>query len=167
MIGHEISHGFDDQGRKSDGDGNLRDWWSEKDEEEFKKRTQVLVEQYNQYSPIEGTNVNGELTLGENIGDLAGLTMAYKAYRLSLGGREAPVIDGFTGDQRFFMGYAQAWRFKASEQLARRWLVVDTHSPPEFRCNGVVVNMPEFIAAFDVQEGDGMYMAPEKQVKIW
>jgi predicted metalloendopeptidase len=167
VIGHEMSHGFDDQGRKSDGDGNLRDWWSEKDEEEFKKRTQVLVEQYNQYSPIEGMNVNGELTLGENIGDLAGLTMAYKAYLLSLGGREAPVIDGYTGDQRFFLGYAQAWRLKLSEQLARRFLVVDTHSPAEYRCNGVVVNMPEFVAAFDVQEGDGMYRAPDDQVKIW
>jgi predicted metalloendopeptidase len=167
IIGHELSHGFDDQGRKSDGNGNLRDWWSEEDEAEFKKRTEVLVAQYNEYSPIEGQNVNGELTLGENIGDLAGLTMAYKAYKLSLNGKEAPVIDGFSGDQRFFLGYAQAWRFKASEQLARRWLVVDNHSPAEFRCNGVVVNMPEFFAAFDVQDGDGMYKAPDKQVKIW
>ncbi len=167
IIGHELSHGFDDQGRKSDGNGNLRDWWSAEDEAEFKKRTEVLVAQYNQYSPIEGQNVNGELTLGENIGDLAGLTMAYKAYKLSLNGKEAPVIGGFTGDQRFFLGYAQAWRFKVSEQLAQRWLVVDNHSPAEFRCNGVVVNMPEFAAAFGVQEADGMYKAPADQVKIW
>lgn len=167
IIGHEASHGFDDQGRKSDGDGNLRDWWTEQDEKEFAARTEVLVDQYNQFSPIEGLNVNGELTLGENIGDLSGLTMAYTAYQRSLGGREAPVIGGFTGDQRFFLGYAQAWRFKASEQLAQQWLVVDTHSPAEYRCNGVVMNMPEFAEAFGVQEGDGMYRAPEEQVKIW
>ena len=167
VIGHEFSHGFDDQGRKSDGDGNLRDWWTEQDTQEFQKRSAGLVAQYNGFSPIEGMNVNGELTLGENIGDLAGLTMAYRAYRLSLGGREAPVIDGLSGDQRFFLGWAQVWREAHREDELRRRLVTSSHSPGEYRTNGVVRNMPEFYAAFDVKEGDGMYLPPEERVKIW
>ncbi|MBT8143184.1 MAG: M13 family metallopeptidase, partial [Gammaproteobacteria bacterium] len=133
VIGHEFSHGFDDQGRKSDGDGTLRDWWTEQDAEEFRRRSSDLVAQYNEFSPIEGMNVNGELTLGENIGDLAGLTMAYRAYKLSLGGREAPVIGGYTGDQRFFMGWSQVWRRKYREDELRRRLVTDPHSPSRYR----------------------------------
>ncbi len=167
IIGHEFSHGFDDQGRKSDGDGNLTNWWTDDDEEEFKRRADVLVEQFSAYQVFDDANVNGELTLGENIGDLAGLTMAYRAYKISLRGQEAPVIGGFTGNQRFFLAFASAWRGKRREELARRYLVIDTHSPGNFRCNGTVVNMPEFIAAFDVKEGDGMWKAPEEQVKIW
>ncbi|MCH8896006.1 MAG: hypothetical protein IH927_07075 [Proteobacteria bacterium] len=167
VIGHEFSHGFDDQGRKTDGDGNLRDWWTEEDATEFTARAQGLVDQYAAYSPMEGEYLNGELTLGENIGDLAGLTMAYRAYQRSLGGEEAPVIDGFTGDQRFFLGWAQVWARKYREQELLRRLKVDPHSPSEYRANGTVSNIPEFYAAFDVQEGDGMYIAEADRVKIW
>ncbi len=167
VIGHEFSHGFDDQGRKTDGDGNLRDWWTEEDAAEFKVRAQGLVDQYAGYSPLEGEYLNGELTLGENIGDLAGLTMAYRAYRRSLDGEEAPVIDGFTGDQRFFLGWAQVWARKYRDKELLRRLKIDPHSPSEYRANGTVSNIPEFYAAFDVQEGDGMYLAEEDRVKIW
>ncbi len=167
VIGHEFSHGFDDQGRKSDGDGNLRDWWTEQDNEQFQKRAAGLVAQYSRFSPVEGMHVNGELTLGENIGDLAGLTMAYRAYKLSLGGNEAPDIDGFTGDQRFFLGWAQVWRRAYRPDELKRRLVTDSHSPSEYRSNGVVRNMPEFYAAFNVREGDGMYLPQDERVKIW
>lgn len=167
VIGHEFSHGFDDQGRKSDGDGNLRDWWTAEDAAEFEERARGLVEQYNAYSPVEGMHVNGELTLGENIGDLAGLTVAYRAYRMSLDGEEAPVIDGLTGDQRFFIGWAQAWRGLYREENLKERLVQDPHSPAEYRTNGIVSNMPAFYEAFDVDEDDAMYIPPEKRVKIW
>lgn len=167
VIGHEISHGFDDQGRKSDGDGNLRDWWSESDATEFSKRSALMVDQYNQYNPIDSMMVNGELTLGENIGDLGGLTIAYKAYKLSLNGGTAPVIDGLTGDQRFFMGWAQGWRRKYREAELRRRIMTDPHSPSEYRVNGIVANMPEFYQAFGVSEGDGLYRAEDVRVKIW
>lgn len=167
VIGHEFSHGFDDQGRKSDGDGNLRDWWTEQDAEEFQQRAQGLIDQYAAFSPLDGHHVNGELTLGENIGDLAGLTMAYRAYKLSLGGKEAPVIDGFTGDQRFFIGWAQVWRRKYREDELKRRLITDPHAPSEYRTNGIVANMPEFYAAFGVQEGDDLYRSDAERVKIW
>lgn len=167
VIGHEFSHGFDDQGRKSDGDGNLRDWWTEDDASEFKRRADGLVAEYDEFNPIDDMHVNGRLTLGENIGDLAGLTMAYRAYQLSLDGEEAPVIDGFTGDQRFFMGWAQVWRRRYRDDELRRRLVTDPHSPSKYRTNGIVSNMPAFVEAFDVQEGDGMYRAPEERVAIW
>ncbi len=167
VIGHEISHGFDDQGRKTDGDGLLRDWWTEADAEEFKKRSEIMVEQYNAFNPIDSMNVNGELTLGENIGDLGGLTIAYKAYKLSLNGKEAPVIDGFTGEQRFFMGWAQVWRRKYRDDELRRRLLVDSHSPSEYRCNGIVANMPEFYEAFGVKENDKLFRPADIRVKIW
>lgn len=167
VIGHEISHGFDDQGRKSDGDGMLRDWWTEADTQEFQRRTKLMVEQYAKFSPLEGSHVNGELTLGENIGDLGGLTIAYKAYRLSLRGKEAPVLDGFTGDQRFFLGWAQAWACKYREAALRQRLMTDSHSPALYRVLGVVANMPEFYAAFGVKTGDALYRDQEKRVKIW
>ncbi len=167
VIGHEFSHGFDDQGRKSDGDGNLRDWWTERDAEEFKRRAGGLVEQYNEYSPVEGMHVNGELTLGENIGDLAGLTLAYRAYQLSLGEEAAPEIDGFTGDQRFFLGWGQVWRRLYREEELIRRLSIDPHAPARYRVNGVLANMPEFYEAFGVTEADRLYRAPEDRVKIW
>jgi predicted metalloendopeptidase len=167
VIGHEISHGFDDQGRKSDGKGILRDWWTPEDEAEFQKRAQLMVEQYNQFNPIDSMHINGQLTLGENIGDLGGLTIAYKAYRISLNGKEAPVIEGLTGDQRFFMGWAQVWRRKYRDDELRRRLLVDSHSPGEYRCNGIVANMPEFYAAFDVKETDKLYRPEDMRVKIW
>lgn len=167
VIGHEISHGFDDQGRKSDGEGNLRDWWSAEDAAAFEQRANALVAQYGEYAPLEGAPVNGRLTLGENIGDLSGLAVAYRAYKLSLGGKEAPVIDGFTGDQRFFLGWAQVWRSKAREEALRQQLLTDPHSPGMYRTNGVLVNMPEFYEAFGVKEGDRMYKPARERVKIW
>jgi len=167
VIGHEISHGFDDQGRKSDGDGNLRDWWTPEDAAAFEARTRKLVEQYARFNPIDDLHVNGELTLGENIGDLSGLTVAYRAYRRSLGGQEAPVIDGFTGDQRFFLGWAQIWRRKFRDAELRNRVMTDPHSPAMYRVLGVVPNMPEFHAAFGTQPGDALWRAPEERVKVW
>lgn len=167
VIGHEMGHGFDDQGSKYDEKGNLRNWWTESDLAAFKERADNLVAQYNNYEVFDGLHVNGELTLGENIGDLSGVTIAYKAYKASLNGKEAPVIDGLTGDQRFFMGYAQIWRSKIVEKSMRNRVATDPHSPGEFRALGSLSNMPEFYSAFDVKEGDAMYIAPEKRVKIW
>jgi predicted metalloendopeptidase len=167
VIGHEIGHGFDDQGRKYDGDGILRDWWTEKDAERFGKKTDVLVAQYDGYSPIEGMNVNGEFTLGENIGDLGGLEISYHAYHLSLDGKEAPVIDGLTGDQRFFLGFAQIWRGKMRDQIMAVLLASDPHSPVEFRVNGTLRNVDAWYAAFDVTDDHAMYLPPEDRVHIW
>ncbi|MBU2869331.1 M13-type metalloendopeptidase [Colwellia sp. E2M01] len=167
VIGHEMGHGFDDQGSKYDAHGNLRNWWSEQDLAEFSKRTKALVEQFNHYHVFDDLNINGELTLGENIGDLSGVTIAYKAYKASLNGKEAPVIDGLTGDQRFFMGYAQIWRMKMVEESLRNRVATDPHSPAEFRALGSLSNVDEFYKAFDVKPGDAMYIAPEKRVKIW
>jgi putative endopeptidase len=167
VIGHEISHGFDDQGRKFDGQGMLRDWWTEEDNGRFQARAGALVKQYSAFSPIPGLNVNGELTLGENIGDLSGIAVAYKAYRLAQGGATPPVIDGFTGDQRFFLGFAQIWARKYRDDELRKRLLTDPHSPSEYRCNGVVRNVPQFAAAFDVKPGDKLYLPPEEQVRIW
>ena len=166
-IGHEIGHGFDDQGRRFDGDGRLRDWWTPEDEAEFQKRTRLLVEQFKAFSPLPGLHVNGELTLGENIGDLGGLAIAHKAYKISLAGKAAPVIDGLTGDQRFFMGFAQAWRAKAREEYLRRQVLTDSHAWSEFRANGPLGNIPEFYAAFGVKPGDRLFVAPDKRVRIW
>ena len=167
VIGHEIGHGFDDQGRKFDGAGNLRDWWTPEDNERFLERKDRLAAQYSGYEVIDGMTINGEFTSGENIGDLGGLSIAYKAYRLSLNGAEAPVIDGWTGDQRFFLGWAQSWREKRRPEEEKRLLTIDPHSPTKFRANGAAVNVPEFYDAFGVEEGDGMYLPPEERVKIW
>ena len=167
VIGHEIGHGFDDQGRRYDGDGRLRDWWKPADEAEFAKRAKRLVEQFNQYSPVPGLTVNGELTLGENIGDLGGLAIAHRAYTISRKGQSAPVIDNLTGDQRFFMGWAQAWRAKARETYLRQQVLADPHSWAEFRANGPLGNIDAFYTAFNVRPGDKHYRAPETRVKIW
>jgi endothelin-converting enzyme len=167
VIGHEISHGFDDQGRKFDGKGALRDWWTDEDNERFQARAGTLVQQYSAYSPLEGMNVNGQLTLGENIGDLSGLAVAYKAYKLALAGQAAPEIDGFTGDQRFFIGWAQVWARKYRDDEMRKRLLTDPHSPSEYRCNGIVRNMPAFADAFGVKSGDRLYLPPEQVVRIW
>ncbi len=167
VIGHEMGHGFDDQGSKYDEKGNLRNWWTEQDLKEFSVRTEALVEQYAAYQVFDDLSINGELTLGENIGDLSGVTIAYKAYKTSLNGQDAPIIDGLTGDQRFFMGYAQIWRGKHVEKSMRNRIATDPHSPGEFRALGSLSNMNEFYEAFDVKEGDAMYIAPEKRVKIW
>jgi len=167
VIGHEMGHGFDDSGASFDGDGKLRNWWTEADLAEFKKRAGKLVEQYNGFTVLDDVHVNGEFTQGENIGDLGGLTIAYKAYRLSLNGKEAPVIDGLTGDQRFFMGWAQVWARKYRDEELLKRISTDPHSPSEFRANGIISNLPEFYQAFDVKEGDKLYLSPEERVKIW
>ncbi len=167
VIGHELSHGFDDQGSQFDGDGNLRKWWTEEDRAEFERRAKDLVLQYNNYKPFEDMAVNGELTLGENIGDLGGLNFAYAAYQNSLKGQPAPVIDGLTGDQRFFLGWAQVWRRLYREPELRRRLLDDPHSPSRYRVNGIVSNMDAFYKAFDIKPNEPMYIAPEKRVKIW
>ncbi len=167
VIGHEISHGFDDSGSKFDGRGNLRNWWTEEDRTEFEKRATQLTEQYSAFKPFEDMSVNGELTLGENIGDLGGVNVSFAAYQLSLGGKPAPVIDGLTGEQRFFMGYAQIWRRKYREPELRRRLLTDPHSPSQYRVIGIVSNMEAFYKAFGIKEGDKMYIAPENRVRIW
>ena len=166
-IGHEIGHGFDDQGRKFDGDGNVRDWWTPEDTERFEVRRQKLADQYDAVVVIDGLTINGDFTSGENIGDLGGLSIAHKAYRMSLNGEEAPVIDGLTGDQRFFMGWAQVWRRLYRDEELKRRLTVDPHSPAMARTNVVLSNIPAFYEAFGVQQGDGMYIEPEARVKIW
>ncbi|WP_102509061.1 M13 family metallopeptidase [Sanguibacter massiliensis] len=172
VIGHEIGHGFDDQGSKYDGSGRLEDWWTEEDRRKFEERTKALIAQYDAFSPAQLSDehtVNGALTIGENIGDLGGLSIALKAYRIALGGdlAPAPVIDGFTGLQRVFLGWGQVWRTKARDAEAIRLLAIDPHSPAEFRCNGIVSNVDEFYEAFDVTEGDALYLAPEDRVRIW
>ena len=166
IIGHEISHGFDDQGSQYDGQGNLRDWWTKEDRDRFALKTKALIAQYSGYS-VAGYNVNGELTLGENIADNSGLAIAYKAYRMSLAGKPAPVIDGLTGDQRFFMGYVQAWQEKMRDESAIAQIKSDPHAPGEFRANGALINQPAFYEAFDVKPGDRMYVPPDKRVVIW
>jgi putative endopeptidase len=170
VIGHEIGHGFDDQGAKYDGEGNLIDWWTDNDRAEFGSRTKALIEQYDVYTPRgleNGHHVNGAFTVGENIGDLGGLSIALLAYQLSLKGAEAPVIDGLTGVQRVFFGWAQVWRTKSRDAEAIRRLAIDPHSPPEFRCNGVIRNLDVFYDAFEVTEADELYLDPERRVRIW
>lgn len=167
VIGHEIGHGFDDQGSKYDGDGNLNSWWSDADRAAFDKKGKKLSAQFSAYQPIKGSFVNGDLTLGENIGDLAGISIGLKAYINSLDGQQAPEIDGFTGIQRVFMGYAQVWRGKYREDALRSQLLSDPHSPGEYRVNGIVTNVDAFYEAFDVKPGDEMYLAPEQRVNIW
>ncbi len=168
VIGHEMGHGFDDQGAKSNGDGLLENWWTEQDLAEFTRRTEKLVEQYNGYTVLDGVAINGSLTQGENIGDLGGLTIAYKAYQLYLQEHgAAPVIDDFTGPQRFFLGWAQVWANKYRDAELRRRILTDSHSPPLFRTNGVLRNMPEFYQAFGIEEGQWMYLPENERVKIW
>ncbi|MEZ6127721.1 MAG: M13-type metalloendopeptidase [Planctomycetaceae bacterium] len=167
VIGHEISHGFDDQGSKYDGDGNLENWWTEDDRKAFEALTNRLVDQYAGYEALPGKTLNGKLTLGENIADLSGMAIAYKAYLLSLDGKDAPIIDGHTGPQRFFLGWAQIWRrLYREEELVRR-LVTDPHSPSAFRGNGPITNLNAFYEAFDVKPGDKLYKKPEDRIQIW
>ena len=170
VIGHEIGHGFDDQGAKYDGDGNLVDWWTDDDRTEFGARTKALIEQYDAYTPraLDGDHhVNGAFTIGENIGDLGGLSIALLAYKLSLNGEPAPVIDGLSGVQRVFFGWAQVWRTKSRDAAAIMQLSVDPHSPAEFRCNGVIRNVDAFYEAFDVAENDALFLEPQRRVRIW
>ncbi len=167
VIGHEMSHGFDDQGAKSDGNGILRNWWTDSDFEEFKKRSHKLAEQFSGFEPLPGVNINGQMTLGENIGDLGGLTVAHSAYMLSQKQMPSTTIDGLTGEQRFFIGWAQIWANKFREEVLRSRLSTAPHPPSKYRSNGTLMNMPEFMKAYNVEPGDGMYRAPEDRVKIW
>jgi putative endopeptidase len=169
VIGHEIGHGFDDQGSKYDGEGNLTDWWEPEDRAEFDRRAKALIAQYDALSPagLSEHHVNGALTVGENIGDLGGLTIAFKAYRIATDGTEPPVLDGFTGPQRVLLGWAQVWRAVTRDAEALRRLAVDPHSPPDLRCNAVVTNLDTFHEAFDVQETDALFTPPGERVRIW
>ena len=167
VIGHEIGHGFDDSGSTFDGDGVLRNWWTDEDRAEFENRTARLVEQYSAFKPFDDLSVNGEFTLGENIGDLGGISIGLLAYKLSLNGAEAPVIDGLTGEQRVFLGYGQVWRSKYRDEMVRLLIGTDSHAPAIYRANGAVRNVPEFYEAFDVKPGDALYLPPEERVKIW
>ena len=167
VIGHEIGHGFDDMGSTFDGNGVMRNWWTDEDRAEFEKRTKKLVDQYSAFQPFDDLSVNGEFTLGENIGDLGGISIGLLAYIMSLDGAEAPVIDGLTGIQRVFLGYGQVWRSKARDKALRMQIETDPHSPAAYRANGAVRNVPEFYEAFDVKESDALYLPPEERVKIW
>jgi putative endopeptidase len=169
VIGHEIGHGFDDQGSRFDGDGKLTDWWTENDRKQFDKRAAVLIEQFNVLEPAStpGHTVNGELTIGENIGDLGGLAIAWKAYQIALDGAEPPVIDGLTGAQRFFLSWAQSWQQIARDEETLRLLAIDPHSPPEFRCNQIVRNIDAFYSAFDVHPSDALWLDEDQRVTIW
>ncbi|MEO7026395.1 MAG: M13-type metalloendopeptidase [Caulobacteraceae bacterium] len=167
VIGHEMTHGFDDQGRQFDGTGALSDWWTAEDAAKFTAQTRRLAAQYGLFEPLAGAHVNGDLTMGENIADLGGLLLALDAYHVSLGGKPAPVLDGLTGDQRVFLGWAQVWRGKSREDEMRRRLVSDPHSPPHERVDGVIRNIDAWYAAFGVKPGDALYVPPEQRVRIW
>lgn len=167
VIGHEIGHGFDDSGSTFDGDGVLRNWWTDEDKAEFEIRTSKLVDQYSAFAPFDDLNVNGEFTLGENIGDLGGISIGLLAYKMSLNGEESPVIDGLTGVQRVFLGYGAVWRNKYRDKTMRLLIGTDPHSPSMYRANGAVRNVPEFYEAFDISEDDALYLTPEDRVKIW
>ena len=167
VIGHEMGHGFDDQGSKSDFAGIQRNWWTDEDRANFEVQTTALAAQYDQFEPVAGYFIDGDFTLGENIGDVGGLSLAYRAYRMSLNGAEAPVIDGYTGDERFFLAWAQVWQRKYREDALIQRLTTDPHSPSEFRVNGVVRNFDEWYEAFDVQPGDALYLPPEERIRIW
>jgi putative endopeptidase len=167
VIGHEIGHGFDDAGSTFDGDGVLRDWWTASDKSQFKERTNALVAQYDSFAVFPDLNVNGTFTLGENIGDLGGLSIAMKAYKLSLKGKPSPTLDGFSGEQRVLIGWAQSWRKIQREEVLRQQVGTDPHSPAKFRVNGTVSNVPEFYNAFAVDANDALYLSEGERVKIW
>ena len=167
VIGHEMSHGFDDQGRKFAPDGSLRDWWTPADASAFKRRAERLVAEFSAFEALPGLHVRGQNTLGENIGDLGGLNIALRAYHDSLHGQNAPVLDGLTGDQRFFLSFAQVWRAKYRDDALRNQVMSDVHSPAYFRVNGEVPNLDDWYTAFDVQPGDKLYLPPDQRVRIW
>ncbi len=167
VIGHEMTHGFDDQGRQYDKDGNLHDWWTKQDAEKFDARAKVVSDQYSKYSVLDNLKVNGQLTMGENIADIGGVAIAYEAFKLTEQGKSSEKIDGFTPDQRFFLSYAQVWRIKNRDERLRMRISADPHSPEEFRVNGPLSNMPEFYKAFSVKAGDQMYRPEDQRIKIW
>jgi putative endopeptidase len=167
IVGHEIGHGFDDRGRRFDGAGALRNWWTLEDEQGFDRLSRKLVAQYDAYTPLEGARVNGVVTLRENIGDLSGLEIAWRAYKMSLGGKRSPVIDGFTGEQRFFLSWAQVWRGRIRDEYLRQTLLSTPHAPPQYRANGPASNVDGFYDAFGVTATDRMFRAREGRVRIW
>jgi putative endopeptidase len=169
VIGHEIGHGFDDQGSTCDGDGMLRNWWTDKDREAFEERTKALIDQYNALEPVQapGHRVNGRLTIGENIGDLGGLSIAFTAYEIAHDGNGEPALDGYTPEQRLFLSWAAVWQAKVRTEMLLQRLATDPHSPAEFRCNQIVRNLPAFYAAFDVEDSDALWLDEEQRVKIW
>jgi putative endopeptidase len=167
VIGHEISHGFDDQGSKFDGTGALSNWWTDEDRKNFKARTDALVAQYNSYEPLPGMHVNGAFTLGENIADLAGISIAYKAYHISLAGKSAPELDGFTGDQRFFLSFGQIWRAKYRDGSLRAQVLSNEHSPGQFRADGATRNVDAWYDAFGVKQGEKYFLSPDQRVHLW
>jgi putative endopeptidase len=169
VIGHEIGHGFDDQGSTCDGDGALRNWWTDKDREAFEERTKALIAQYEVLEPAQtpGHRVNGQLTIGENIGDLGGLSIAHKAYQIAHENSPEHELDGYTSEQRLFLSWAVVWQAKVRTEMLLQRLATDPHSPAEFRCNQIVRNLPEFYAAFDVAETDALWLDEEQRVKIW
>ena len=167
IIGHELTHGFDDEGNKFDAKGNMLNWWTAQDKKQFEKRTTKIVEQFNGFVAIDTMHVNGELTLGENIADLGGLTISYAALQKSFNGVIPEKIDGFTANQRFFLAWAQAWRINFRDEALKQQVLTNPHSPGKFRCNGPLTNMPEFYAAFGIQKGDKMYKEETERAKIW
>jgi putative endopeptidase len=167
VIGHELTHGFDDQGRKIDADGALRDWWTASDAKQFEARAKQLGAQYSKYEPVPNAHVNGDLTMGENIADLGGLTLGLDAYHASLNGKASQVLDGFTGDQRVLLGWAQAWRGKVTDDYVRQQVVSDPHSPRQFRVNGVVRNLDAWYREFNVTPEEKLYLAPTNRVRVW
>jgi putative endopeptidase len=167
VIGHELTHGFDDQGRTIDAAGALRDWWTPKDAAEFKRRAKMLGDQYAQFEPVPGVHINPDLTMGENLADLGGLSMALDAYHASLQGKPSPVLGGLTGDQRVFLGWAQAWAGKGTPDVIRQMTTSDPHSWRKYRVNGVVRNVDGWYRAFDVKPGDKLYLAPAERARIW
>jgi putative endopeptidase len=167
VIGHEISHGFDDRGRRFDGEGRLRDWWTAEDDAAFRERTERLVEHFSAFRPLPDTAINGRLSLGENIADLSGLGIAWRAWQRSLDGREAPVLDGYSGAQRFFLGYGQIWRVRFREAALRRQLLTGPHAPGEFRANGTVANFQPFYDAFGLRDGDGLWRPAAARIRVW
>jgi len=167
VIGHEMTHGFDDQGRKYDKDGNMNDWWTPEDAERFTEKTKMLGEQFDHFTLLDSLHINGAMTMGENIADLGGLNIAYDAYQLSLNGKQPEKIDGFTGDQRFYMGYAQVWRANIRDKELMRRLKVDVHSPAEARVNVPLFNLDKFIEAFNISDSDKLYIPEDQRAHIW
>ncbi len=167
IIGHELTHGFDDEGSQFDAEGNLKNWWTEEDKKKFESKTKILADQFSSYIAIDSIHVNGELTLGENIADLGGLTMAYYAYKMSLNGKKSEIVDGLTGEQRFFIAWAQGWKIQMRPQALKQMVATNPHSPGIFRAMGPLSNMPEFYDAFGVKEGDAMYRKKDVRADIW
>ena len=167
VIGHEMTHGFDDQGRQFDADGNLRDWWTEEDAKQFKTKADMVVNQFNGFTVLDTLHVNGKLTLGENIADLGGLNMAYQAFKKTPQGMSNTKIDGFTPDQRFFLSWAQVWRGNYLPETTAQLILTDPHAPGQYRTNGPLVNIDAFYKAFDVNQGDKLFKAEKERIKIW